>query len=146
MRTSEALALARSLLVEFKLWEWSVGLDPRATRRFGQCQHRTRRIGLSTKLVELNGRAEVEDVIRHEIAHALAGANAGHGRIWKMWCHKTGARPERCYSTDAVVTPKYAWTLRCPEHADWTTQRSQRRNGRYSHPGCKAILIWEKNS
>jgi hypothetical protein len=40
----------------------------------------------------------LEDVIRHEIAHALDYEDRGrsdHGRKWKAKCRKTGANPER---------------------------------------------------
>ena len=33
------------------------------------------------------------DTILHEIAHAIAGANAGHGPVWKAVAKRIGAAP-----------------------------------------------------
>lgn len=41
-------------------------------------------------------RRQVEDTVRHEAAHFLAGHEAGHGPVWKAWAKKVGANPERC--------------------------------------------------
>lgn len=42
---------------------------------------------------------ELDDIlntIRHEVAHVIAGRDAGHGPAWKAAAVKVGARPERC--------------------------------------------------
>jgi predicted SprT family Zn-dependent metalloprotease len=35
----------------------------------------------------------LDDVIRHEYAHLIAGINNGHNRIWKRVCRYVGANP-----------------------------------------------------
>lgn len=69
------------------------------------------RIELSRHLVERNDLDEVLDTILHEIAHALAGPDAGHGPRWKEMCQKVGANPERCGEANM---PQGAWQARCP--------------------------------
>ena len=100
MELLEAKNLARSLMDEWGLQDWGFRFSVRSVKRFGVCRFRppSGHIELSSKLTQLNDREAVEDVIRHEIAHALAGARAGHGHAWKLKCIEVGAKPERCYN------------------------------------------------
>lgn len=93
--------LARKLMCQFGLPPdlWSFRWN-RSLRRIGQCVYphlkRPGRIELSRPLCEVNLIDEVEDTIRHEIAHALAGHLPGdpHGPAWIAACKLTGCRPE----------------------------------------------------
>lgn len=69
-------------------------------------------IRLSRHLVRLNGEAEVRDTILHEIAHALAGPEHGHGPKWRAICHRIGARPQRL-ADETVITPPPRYELVC---------------------------------
>ncbi len=82
----EAIDLAHELFVQHRLINYSFGFD-RAINRAGQCDFRARRITISRHLVENCSLREVEQIILHEIAHALVGKEAGHGPIWraKAW-------------------------------------------------------------
>lgn len=92
---------------------WTFRFD-NARRRFGLCRYTTKTIYLSRHLVGMNAEAEVLNIIRHEVAHALAGSAAGHGRLWKLQCLVTGARPERCYSQKSgVQVPKGRYQGTC---------------------------------
>lgn len=121
MLLADAQALALKLMGEFGLTAAGFTFEfDEAEKRFGCCHRKiTRqymgdgrfqtvhkpggRITLSRKLTLLNDLAKVEDVIRHEIAHALCGPKAGHGAEWKRMCKKTGAKPERCYNEEVEV-------------------------------------------
>ena len=87
-----------------------------ASKRFGCCKHAGRIISLSAALVERNSLADVEDTIKHEIAHALVGYRKGdhHGFEWKQMCRVTGAKPERCYDSKEVNTVEGDWSAECP--------------------------------
>ena len=74
---------------------WSFVWDTRAVRRYGQCRYGSKEIGVTKKLASINTIEETKDVVLHEIAHALAGSGHGHDYVWKGWCRKVGARPER---------------------------------------------------
>jgi predicted SprT family Zn-dependent metalloprotease len=134
MDATEAEILALNLMAEFSVTGWRFAWD-RSVRRFGECRHRVREIGLSQTLTELNDRAEVEDVIRHEIAHALAGPKTGHDRAWRRQCAVTGARPERCYDDAAVKKPPAPYRVECPR-CGTIGERFRRARGKPVHTRC----------
>lgn len=114
MQLADAEKLALELMKQFGLLpEWRFEFDD-AQRRFGCC-HRgfDRKITLSRELTTRNEREQVEDTIRHEIAHALCPPKTGHGEAWKKMCKTTGANPERCYDSDEVDAPKGDWSATC---------------------------------
>ena len=90
-----------------------------AKNRFGSCNSWRRIITLSKplSLANLDNMVQIEDTIRHEIAHAFANkisAREGHGSLWKSVATQVGARPERCFdSNDAnLVKTRFVWA--CP--------------------------------
>jgi len=89
---------------------WTFAFD-RAVKRFGQCNFRIRQITLSRHLVELNSKDEVLNTIRHEIAHALAGHQAGHGREWKRVARAIGCDGARTHDAE---TPEPPFIGTCP--------------------------------
>jgi predicted SprT family Zn-dependent metalloprotease len=109
-----ARALALGLMARFGLAEWQFAFNKRK-RRMGQCVYphlgQPGRIELSVYFVLLNDWSEIEDTIRHEISHALAGPKAGHGHTWRCMCHITGARPQACSD---MPMPKGRWRAQCP--------------------------------
>lgn len=54
------------------------------------------KITISKHWVALLPEEEIRLTLLHEIAHALAGKEAGHGPHWKAMARKVGARPVRC--------------------------------------------------
>ena len=72
------------------------------------------RIELSAHFVERNPVEVVEDTIRHEIAHALAGPDANHGPDWQKMAVLVGAKPERCYTQGDIQMPMGRWRATCP--------------------------------
>ena len=92
-------------LEQMEKWElteqgWSFVWDTRAVRRYGQCRYRSKEIGITKKLANINTIEETKDVVLHEIAHALVGRGHGHDHVWKRMCRKVGAKPERCYTPE----------------------------------------------
>ena len=143
MNVVEAVSVAEDLLDQFGLNGWAVVLD-RSKIRFGCCRHLNHTISLSYTLVSLNGREEVEDVIRHEIAHALAGQGAGHSRAWKVQCAVTGARPQACYDVNNVVAAPSKYVLVC-EPCGYRHPRHRRTKTKYIHRKCGRTLTWERS-
>ena len=94
MQMCEAKSLALEELEKWGLSHWKVRLNNRLTRALGRCVYSRNEIELQRRYVQENSVEIVLDTIRHEIAHALAGHNAGHGPEWKMWAIKVGAAPE----------------------------------------------------
>lgn len=96
MHLEDAEDLALTLMEDHNIGNlWSFDFD-NAKQRCGACHHGKRKITLSRHFVQRNSEAKVRDTILHEIAHAKAGAKAGHGRTWQMWAIRLGARPQRC--------------------------------------------------
>lgn len=104
MPEPEILARTRALLDEHEVEGFGVAMSGRMTRALGLCDFRKREIRISRKLAERNDRAVIDDVIRHEVAHALAGPGAGHGPRWKDACRVTGATPRSCVDAREIVT------------------------------------------
>lgn len=73
---------------------WSFAFDS-AKRRLGACKYAEHQISLSKYLVELHSIAEIDQVIRHEVAHAVAGSKAGHGPKWKKIATELGYNHKR---------------------------------------------------
>lgn len=107
----EAARLARTLMVEHGLSDWTLVFD-RAKRRAGICRYDRRQIGLSAPLTALHDEAEVRDTILHEIAHALVGARHGHDALWRATARRIGSSGERCVARDAPEL-EGAWVGTC---------------------------------
>lgn len=163
MRREEVFELARILFEHHGLdlpdvtgHAWTFRLD-NAKSRAGVCKFGTKTISISWPYASMNTIDEVSDTILHEVAHALCGANAGHGPEWKACARRIGATPERCV-TDAAVRPEPHYIGICGHcgHVAGKVHRitKQRRSmackrccdayngGRYS---AEYMIAWETN-
>jgi len=97
-------------------------------------------IELSHHFVRLNDAEAVRQTVLHEIAHAIAGPEAGHGPAWKMACRHVGCKPRRCSSTrDGVTMPKGKYKLVCGTcNTEMRTyhRRPTRDLAQCYHPAC----------
>jgi predicted SprT family Zn-dependent metalloprotease len=120
---------------------WRFAFD-HARRRFGSCRYGPKLITLSRPLTLLNSEDQVRDTLLHEIAHALCPGD-GHGRRWKAKCREIGAKPARCYTEAAVVSPARRpapYRLGCPPCGWWVDRR--RITGRtYVCVKCRTRLV-----
>ena len=98
---------------------WTFGFD-RARRRLGVCRVREKRITLSALLSRTLPEAEVEDTVRHEIAHAVDHElhpnrrnRRAHDRTWKALARRCGAKPERCFDGDVPDDPTAPYVAVC---------------------------------
>jgi predicted SprT family Zn-dependent metalloprotease len=69
--------------------QWSFGFD-HAKRRAGLCNYTDKRISVSRYLAVRYDDDEIHQVLLHEVAHAIAGPNAGHGAEWKRVAKELG--------------------------------------------------------
>ena len=142
MNLIDAQRLAKSLMVQHGLTAWNFEFD-NAYMRFGVCWHRTRRIGLSRRLVPLNSEEQVKDTILHEIAHALVGIGHGHDRVWQAMCRKIGARPERCCTLAKENTPKLKYSAKCGGCGKVHQKAKMMKNVIRSACRCQSHLPWD---
>lgn len=123
MTHQQALTTARALLDLHGLQAWTVHLD-HARQRCGSCHFRNQKITLSRHFVSLNDAREVEATVLHEIAHALAGPRAGHGKRWQQIAERIGAPSQT--TNDRAVMPEPPWGLRCISCAEIVARRHRR--------------------
>jgi predicted SprT family Zn-dependent metalloprotease len=139
-----AAALARRLMNEHGLHDWSLTFDNAKTRA-GVCRQATRQIGLSRPLTRLHSEAEVHDTILHEVAHAIVGATHHHDAVWRAKAREIGCSGERCVSSSEDQLPG-DWTGTCP--AGHTVTRHRRPSRALSCSTCSptfdptALLEW----
>ena len=112
--SDQVIELANRLFQQHGLVNYSFGFD-RAVRRAGLCNYTQKRITLSKHFVANSDMDAVEQVLLHEIAHALAGQSAGHGRFWKKMASEIGYRHERL-SGEEVSKSVAKWVGECPNN------------------------------
>lgn len=91
---------------------WSFGWD-NARRRAGLCNYTDRRISLSTYYAQVHSIDDSMQVLLHEIAHALTGKDAAHGKVWLNKAKSIGYRAEKF--TGREIAEEFApWVGTCP--------------------------------
>ena len=121
---------------------WAFGFDL-ATSRAGVCRYAERRIDLSVSYCLAATRAEIEDTVLHEIAHAIVGPRHNHDTVWKAKAREIGCAGERCHRVQHS-TPK--WIGECGCGQQWFRQTLQRRIMRNRVCAkCNGVITWRKN-
>jgi predicted SprT family Zn-dependent metalloprotease len=92
--------------------EWTFGFDHARTRA-GLCDYRAKRITVSRHLAARYEDDEIHQVLLHEVAHALAGAGAGHGPRWKKVAAELGYEGKRLHG-GAIADDLATWIGTCP--------------------------------
>lgn len=144
---SAAQTLALELMSKHGVGHWTFQFD-RALRRFGLCKYQPKIISLSHELVELNNADEVQDVILHEIAHAIVGPGHGHDYVWRQSARQIGARGTRCYPSHVQGVQK-KWIGNCPNcglafHRHRRKKISCGRCSRFFNPDY--LIVWRPAS
>jgi predicted SprT family Zn-dependent metalloprotease len=104
--------LARGLMGLHGLSGWGFEFDNAKTRA-GVCRSARRVLGLSRPLTLLHTEDEVRETILHEIAHALVGAEHGHGPVWQAKAREIGCTGARCI-TSRNGSIEADWIGTCP--------------------------------
>ena len=143
----ETEAMAKRLLVEHQATgkvdrRWTFGFDL-ATTRAGVCRYRERRIDLAVSYCLAATRAEIEDTILHEIAHAIVGPRHNHDAVWKAKAREIGCQGKRCHRVQQSV-PK--WVGECGCGQQWFRHVLQRRMiGNRICAKCRGAITWRRN-
>lgn len=100
---TQVLALARNLMSKHGFGHLDLTTS-NTKRALGRCFYNydfnlrrnvANRIDLSKVWMTRVPESQVRDTILHELAHAVAGHEAGHGPAWKEAARKLGANPRR---------------------------------------------------
>lgn len=135
MNLTDARQAALDLLAAHGLADWSFAWN-RRKRSLGLCRYAEKRIELSLHFVAANPLEPVRETILHEIAHALAGEDAGHGPAWKAICRRIGCKPERCDNGSAIM-PSGHWAAQCPSCGKrYSRHRRPQKHARYWCRAC----------
>ena len=122
---------------------WVFGFDL-ATSRAGVCRYVEKRIDLSVSFCLAATRAEIEDTVLHEIAHAIVGPRHNHDAVWKAKAREIGCAGERCHRVQHS-TPK--WIGECGCGQQWFRQTLQRRIMRNrACAKCGGTIAWRRNT
>lgn len=126
---------------------WRFRFD-HARRRAGSCNYRDRVITVSKHLIG-HSLEQVEQVILHEIAHALAGQGAGHGPRWKHMAREIGYRGKRTLNID-LAKDEAKWLGTCPAGHEF--YRFRKPSGKASCVRCsprfndKYVITWKERN
>jgi len=122
----------------------------------GRCSPRKKEIRLSMYLFEQNhnNANEWEEVLRHELAHAVdycMRKTTSHDKVWKAVARKVLSNAERCYTSDDLQDKNSKYTVVCDTCGKETPRhkKSKRKqscgdcgNGKYNE---ELILRWVQN-
>lgn len=92
---------------------------------------------------------QMRDTLAHEIAHVIAGIDAGHGPAWKRAARSLGHSGERCATAHAAQAVgierqrKRRKVVAFCDRCGHEVIRAKRlpRNKAYSHPGCGGRIV-----
>lgn len=97
MNKEQITQMAKNLMRKNNVEHLSFGYN-RRKNALGICRFRLGKpyaIELSEAWIKHLREEDIRDTILHEIAHALAGSDAGHGPRWKNIAAAIGANPKR---------------------------------------------------
>ncbi|SEB41172.1 SprT-like family protein [Paramicrobacterium humi] len=105
---------------------WSFGFD-NAKKRAGLCNYTLKRITVSRYLAARYEDDEIHQILLHEVAHAMAGARAGHGAAWKRTAQEIGYVGSRLHNGE-IADELAPWVGNCPNgHRLFRYRRPTRR-------------------
>ena len=100
-RLNGVAGMAQRLMDDHGLTGWTLAFVE-AKRRLGDCHFRHRVIRISRTHALEGSEEQIRDTVLHEIAHAIAGREAGHGPLWKVTARRIGATPRaKAYESQA---------------------------------------------
>ena len=114
-----------AILHEHGLHDWTVEFGS-AYNIFGSCNHTDKVLRFSLRFAEALPWEETYDTIVHEIAHAIAGYDAGHGIVWKRIARELGVK-HLSASVDVDIEFEEPWVGTCLNGHTVTMKRAPQR-------------------
>lgn len=106
MLVDEAIELGESLLKEYQLYNWKMDKH-KSFKAVGTCDEANKKISLSSLVIPYCTNKAVNDILLHEISHALVGVRNGHNKIWKQKCIELGGTGNRLMMNKDYIPEKY---------------------------------------
>ncbi|AJM77149.1 sprT domain-containing protein [Rathayibacter toxicus] len=127
---------------------WSFAFDHARTRG-GACHWARKRITVSQLLAARWSDEEVRQTLLHEVAHALAGPEAGHGPQWRRTALRLGCDGSRTHR-NPTADELARWVGTCPSgHIFYRHRRPRHRLacGRCArHPEAAHAIQWRQRT
>ena len=113
-----------------------------SVRCLGQYDVHNQVIRINQKLLDSADFALLHDVVGHEIDHALAGYERGHGPEWKMMAMELGAIPRASNVHSGLdIRANARYTVSC-ERCGWSERKgSYKRNWFCKHCSGKLTVV-----
>jgi predicted SprT family Zn-dependent metalloprotease len=146
-KMAETIQLGNRLLEEFGLKDqgWKFELTQYKVT-LGTCSHSEKLIAFSLYYLH-QPMEEIEETIRHEIAHALVDPKHGHDWVWKDMARRVGARPERCAPPEVKSSAKHNYEIECSSCGQrWKRYRLRRNLANYRSSCCSAKFNFYKRT
>jgi hypothetical protein len=134
MNFNEVEVFVKDKLKQYSLNEWTFKWNF-SRRYFGMCSYQKKQIILSKLFVVKNSHIDTIDTALHEIAHAIAGPNTGHNKLWKNIAKNLGAIPKATYDGQKIIIP-YRYELVCINCNFKTYKNKISKHALYYHPTC----------
>jgi len=101
MERHEVESLARDLMYPHDLVQhgWTFAWGPKWKRTIARTEYRGKVIRYSLPDALADDRANVEQILLHEITHAIVGPREGHGPLWRAKARELGYRGGRLGTT-----------------------------------------------
>ena len=116
---------ANALIALYLDDSWTFGFDS-AKRRVGACNYTAKRITISRYLVPLLDDDDIHQTLLHEVAHAMTGAQAGHGPEWERAARQIGYIGDVRHPGAGAIDMA-PWVGRCPNgHETYRFKKPQR--------------------
>lgn len=125
---------------------WSVSMMDHE-KHLGECNYQYKSLNFSRQLLSKVDNLQRLDTILHEIAHAIAGEHAEHGKGWQTIAKNLGASPK----ATAVITSRnleydYVWQTICPMEHRFGTHHPREADFYMTCPfgNCNLYPTWYK--
>lgn len=139
-------AICNRNIARFLDAEWKFAFDS-GKRRAGICVYTDKQIRLSKHLVMLHKVDDARQVMWHEIAHAICGKEAGHGKRWLATAKGLGYRAEK-FTGETIAENTAPWVGVCPsghQHYRYRKPTAALSCGKCSRSFSRAAIIaWQK--
>lgn len=90
MTREQAARLTRDTLDKAGLSDWHVRMSSVESGYLGLCVHKDKCIILNALHIDIHPDPEIENTVRHEVAHAVLGPGHGHNEVWQAKARELG--------------------------------------------------------